>query len=187
VNPALELPPARDLAQLTGAQLEQILNRIFEHSAAIAPHLTGQAFSDWSQVIASAATVIAGMSPSEQLELLRGHARIGEDPRRLKALSEASFQEQRTQEADGIRATMLILGQRYEEHFGFPFVEFVAGRPLADIVPVIRQRMQHSPDFERATGLAAIVAIAGDRATRWSTADPTPTPTQSALTAKDET
>jgi 2-oxo-4-hydroxy-4-carboxy-5-ureidoimidazoline decarboxylase len=162
----LSIPPARELWRLNAEQLERVLHPLFGHSTAIASAMAGVSFSTWDDVVEAASAVIAGLPPNEQLALLRGHARLGENPRELEKSSEISSREQQgtagVAPAD-VRATLLAKGECYEGKFGFPFVEFVAGRPLAQIIPVLEARLGNSPEVERATALGAIVAIADDR------------------------
>jgi 2-oxo-4-hydroxy-4-carboxy--5-ureidoimidazoline (OHCU) decarboxylase len=174
------LPAPQALAQLSTDELVAALAPLFENSAAIARSLVGVRFSSWDEVMAEAAGAIARMSRSEQVALLSGHARLGEDPGRLKAMSRVSFDEQHVRTAapaagtapdgsapdDVVRRALLALGQQYEERFGFPFVEFVAGRPLADIVPVLQRRLTNTPEVELDTALRAVVDIAADRAAK---------------------
>jgi 2-oxo-4-hydroxy-4-carboxy--5-ureidoimidazoline (OHCU) decarboxylase len=163
---AVSIPPARELSTLDAEGLERVLQPLFGHSTALAGAMAGMSFSTWDAVIETASNVIAGLAPEAQLALLRGHARLGENPEELKKSSQVSFREQ--QGAEGIapadvRETLLARGECYERKFGFPFVEFVAGRPLDQIVPVLERRLENAPEVERATALRAIVAIADDR------------------------
>ena len=128
--------------------------------------MTGVPFSTWDEVVEAASAVIAGLTQDEQLVFLRGHARLGEHPQVLEESSQISLREQQGGEgiaAASVRETLLAQGECYERKFGFPFVEFVAGRPLEEIIPVLEARLENSPEVERATALRAIVAIADDR------------------------
>ena len=195
----MPLPAPQALAQLSTDELEAALAPLFENSGAIARHLAGVRFSSWDEVMDAAAAAIAGMSRPEQVALLSGHARLGEDPGRLKAMSEVSFDEQHGRTAtrpagsppddDGVRGALLALGQQYEERFGFPFVEFVAGRPLADIVPVLRRRLANTPEAELDTALRAVLDIAADRAAKQGaalTGRPRPTAARGAEPVKGD-
>ncbi len=55
------------------------------------------------------------------------------------------------------------LNQRYEARFGFPFVEWVAGRPLSAIAEVMEHRLGNDRSTELEKGSAALVSIARDR------------------------
>jgi len=58
---------------------------------------------------------------------------------------------------------LAYLNQVYEEKFGFRFVVFVDGRPKSEILKVLQERLERSPDEELKTGLSELVAIARDR------------------------
>jgi 2-oxo-4-hydroxy-4-carboxy-5-ureidoimidazoline decarboxylase len=62
-----------------------------------------------------------------------------------------------------VLAELAELNRRYEERFGFRFVVFVNRRPRAEIVPVLRERLEKTRDEELDTALAELVAIARDR------------------------
>ena len=89
----------------------------------------------------------------DKVEALAAHPRIGErspeqhgdDPQVLAELSE--------------------LNRAYEEKFGFRFIVFVNRRSRAELVPVLRERLDHTPEEEMDTALHELVAIARDR---WS-------------------
>jgi 2-oxo-4-hydroxy-4-carboxy--5-ureidoimidazoline (OHCU) decarboxylase len=167
----LELPAAASLSDLSVEALSAVLKPLFENSDVIASHMVGGRFASWDDVLVAAAVIVTGLGPDERRALLRGHARLGEDPAALKAISQVSFAEQHAASDDErsdatVRRTLLVLGQAYEKRFGFPFVEFVAGRPLVEIIPVLEARMENTQDVELATGLQAVVDIACDRMAR---------------------
>jgi 2-oxo-4-hydroxy-4-carboxy--5-ureidoimidazoline (OHCU) decarboxylase len=106
----------------------------------------------------AAPELIAGLSDEEKVEALNAHPAIGA-PR----LSERSAVEQGG-EADASTLTELAyLNQVYEEKFGFRFVVFVNRRPKAEILEVLRERLERSREEELETGLVELVAIARDR------------------------
>ena len=53
--------------------------------------------------------------------------------------------------------------EAYEERFGFRFVVFVNRRPRAEIVPVLRERLEKTRDEELDTGLSEPWVSARDR------------------------
>ena len=55
------------------------------------------------------------------------------------------------------------LNQVYEEKFGFRFVVFVAGRSRDELLPLLRDRLERTPEEELETGMRELVAIAKDR------------------------
>ena len=102
--------------------------------------------------------VAAELSDAEKKEILDAHPAIGG-----KATSERSRREQGTDDDPIVLAELAELNHAYEEKFGFRFVVFVNGRPRAEILPVLRERLQHDRHEELGTGLDELVAIALDR------------------------
>jgi 2-oxo-4-hydroxy-4-carboxy--5-ureidoimidazoline (OHCU) decarboxylase len=106
----------------------------------------------------AAPEVIAGLSEAEKLEALNAHPAIGS-----RDLSERSAEEQ-GKDADPVILTELAyLNQVYEEKFGFRFVVFVNQRSKAEILEVLRDRLERSREEELETALEELVAIARDR------------------------
>ena len=109
--------------------------------------------------LGQARKVLAEAPEDEQVEALATHPRIGQ---RVN-ISERAAREQGSDEDPALLTALVRLNKSYEEKFGFRFVVFVDGRPRAEILSVLRQRMQHSREEELATGLDELVAIALDR------------------------
>jgi len=109
--------------------------------------------------LGQARKVLAEAPEEEQVEALATHPRIGQ---RVN-ISERAAREQGSDEDPALLTALVRLNKSYEEKFGFRFVVFVDGRPRAEILSVLRQRMQHSREEELATGLDELVAIALDR------------------------
>ena len=65
-----------------------------------------------------------------------------------------------------VLSDLAYLNQVYEEKFGFRFVVFVNGRPKAEILEVLRERIANTREDELDTGCRELVAIARDRWTR---------------------
>lgn len=104
-------------------------------------------------------TVIGGLSEDEQLEALNAHPAIGQ----REGLSARSAAEQGSDDDPEVLAEVAKLNQVYEQRFGFRFVVFVNGRSKAEIVPVLRERLDRTRAEELQTALAELVAIAADR------------------------
>jgi 2-oxo-4-hydroxy-4-carboxy--5-ureidoimidazoline (OHCU) decarboxylase len=108
--------------------------------------------------LGSAREVLAGLSEQEKLEALNAHPAIG--AKRLSARSEA----EQGGDADPVVLTELAyLNQVYEEKFGFRFVVFVNRRPKAEILDVLRARLERTREEELDTAVEELVAIAEDR------------------------
>jgi 2-oxo-4-hydroxy-4-carboxy--5-ureidoimidazoline (OHCU) decarboxylase len=102
--------------------------------------------------------VIAQLSEADKLEALNAHPAIG--ARKLSARSAA----EQGADADPVVLTELAyLNQVYEEKFGFRFVVFVNRRPKAEILDVLRSRLERTREEELDTAVEELVAIAEDR------------------------
>lgn len=116
----------------------------------------GGPYASPAELVQGMRATIPTLSEAEKIATLNAHPRIGEDPRRLSARS--------LQEQGGDRLPELeLLNAEFERRFGFRFVVFVNRRSKAEIVEVLKQRMQRSREEEMTEGLKAIVDIAEDR------------------------
>jgi 2-oxo-4-hydroxy-4-carboxy--5-ureidoimidazoline (OHCU) decarboxylase len=106
--------------------------------------------------------VLAGLSEEEQVEALAAHPAVGA----RSGLSARSAAEQGSDHDPVVLSELAYLNQVYEEKFGFRFVVFVAGRPKAQILELLRERLARTRDEELATGVRELVAIARERWTR---------------------
>jgi 2-oxo-4-hydroxy-4-carboxy--5-ureidoimidazoline (OHCU) decarboxylase len=109
--------------------------------------------------LGQARKVLADAPEDEQIEALAAHPRIGQ---RVN-ISEQSAREQGSDEDPALLAALARLNKAYEKKFGFRFVVFVDGRPRAEILSVMRQRLQRSREEELPAALDDLVAIALDR------------------------
>jgi 2-oxo-4-hydroxy-4-carboxy--5-ureidoimidazoline (OHCU) decarboxylase len=129
--------------QLTADELERLFSgrtRLVERLAALEDPL-GPTAED----------VLLAAPDEEQAEALAAHPRIGE-----------ASPEQRGAETE-VLAELAELNRAYEERFGFRFVVFVNRRSRAEILPVLRARLDRTRAEELETGLRDLVAIARDR------------------------
>ena len=108
--------------------------------------------------LGQARTVLEELPEEARIEALNTHPRIGES-----AGSEASRQEQGSDEDPALLAALRRLNKTYEEKFGFRFVVFVNDRPRGEILSVLRERLQRPREEELGAGLDELVAIALDR------------------------
>jgi 2-oxo-4-hydroxy-4-carboxy--5-ureidoimidazoline (OHCU) decarboxylase len=108
--------------------------------------------------LGSAHEVIAALTEDEKLEALDAHPAIG-----AKKLSDRSAAEQGSDDDPETLAELDRLNRNYEQRFGFRFVIFVNRRPKKEIVPILRERLEHSRDEELDTAVQELVAIAEDR------------------------
>jgi len=108
--------------------------------------------------LGSAEQVFKELSEQEQRQALNAHPAIG-----ARRLSKRSAAEQGTGGNPAVLTELAYLNQVYEEKFGFRFVVFVDGRPKSEILAVLQQRLERTPEEELETGLHELVAIARDR------------------------
>jgi 2-oxo-4-hydroxy-4-carboxy--5-ureidoimidazoline (OHCU) decarboxylase len=109
--------------------------------------------------LGQARKVLADAPEDEQIEALAAHPRIGQ---RVN-ISDRSAREQGSDEDPVLLSALARLNKTYEQKFGFRFVVFVDGRPRAEILSVMRQRLQRSREEELPAALDDLVAIALDR------------------------
>jgi 2-oxo-4-hydroxy-4-carboxy-5-ureidoimidazoline decarboxylase len=133
---------------------EEELAELFEGRTALVRRLAGV-----EDPLGHADEVIAALSEQEKLEVLDAHPRIG-----ARGLSARSAAEQGAADP-ALEAELEKLNRAYEDRFGFRFVVFVNRRPRAEIVPLLRERLERRRDEELDTALHELVAIARDR---WS-------------------
>ena len=108
--------------------------------------------------LGQARAVLDELTEQDRVEALAAHPRIGE-----RGASERSAREQGSEEDPALLRVLERLNTSYEERFGFRFVVFVNKRPRAEIVPVLRERLQRGREEELAAACDELVAIALDR------------------------
>ncbi len=108
--------------------------------------------------LGEAREVIAQLSEADKLEALNAHPAIGG-----KNLSARSAAEQGADADPVVLTELAYLNQVYEEKFGFRFVVFVDRRPKAEILDVLRARLERTREEELDTAVEELVAIAEDR------------------------
>jgi 2-oxo-4-hydroxy-4-carboxy--5-ureidoimidazoline (OHCU) decarboxylase len=119
-----------------------------------------EALAEEENPLGRAREVLASLPEEQQVEALAHHPRIGE--RRLSGRSGAE-QGEPAQEDPEVMAELAALNAAYEERFGFRFVVFVNRRSRAELVPVLRERLERTRAEELETGCDELVAIAVDR------------------------
>ncbi|HEU5212142.1 MAG TPA: 2-oxo-4-hydroxy-4-carboxy-5-ureidoimidazoline decarboxylase [Gaiellaceae bacterium] len=95
--------------------------------------------------------VVHEASEDEKAEALAAHPRIGE------------HSPEQHGDDPCVLAELMALNRAYEQKFGFRFVVFVNGRSRAELLPVLRERLQRTRTEEVDTGCDDLVSIALDR------------------------
>jgi 2-oxo-4-hydroxy-4-carboxy-5-ureidoimidazoline decarboxylase len=117
-----------------------------------------EALAEVEDPLGRAREVLAGLPEEQRVEALAHHPRIG-----APNLKGRSATEQGGDTDPAVLAELAELNAAYEERFGFRFVVFVNRRPRAEIVPVLRERLERTRAEELETGCDELVAIAQDR------------------------
>jgi 2-oxo-4-hydroxy-4-carboxy--5-ureidoimidazoline (OHCU) decarboxylase len=140
----------RDLPrQLTADELAEL----FEGDTGLVRRL-----AEREDPLGSAHEAIQELTEEEKLEALNAHPAIG-----ARGLSARSAAEQGADADPAVLTELAYQNQIYEEKFGFRFVVFVNRRSKAEILDVLRERLQRTREEELDTALEELVAIAEDR------------------------
>ena len=124
---------------------------LFEGAPAFVRRLAdARPFETDDGLFASARAVARDMPEAEQIELLNAHPRIGADPATVSPQSrgEQGYEEDAGPDDSWIADELTALNEAYEGLFGFRFVVFVAGRPRADIIPILEHALRADRDEE---------------------------------------
>jgi 2-oxo-4-hydroxy-4-carboxy--5-ureidoimidazoline (OHCU) decarboxylase len=106
-----------------------------------------------------AGTLVRELPEDEKREVLDAHPAIGQ----RTGLSARSAAEQGADADPTVLAELTRLNEAYEARHGFRFVVFVDRRPKAEILEVLRSRIERGSDQELETALGELVEIARDR------------------------
>jgi 2-oxo-4-hydroxy-4-carboxy-5-ureidoimidazoline decarboxylase len=142
------------------------LKPFFEGGDALVRRLVEQRpFEDDDELFGAARAVARGMPEPEQVDLLNAHPRIGADPATVSPMSrsEQGYDRPPDDNEAWVANELAALNEAYEGLFGFRFVVFVAGRPRADIIPILEHALRADRDEELRRGLDDVVLIARDR------------------------
>jgi 2-oxo-4-hydroxy-4-carboxy--5-ureidoimidazoline (OHCU) decarboxylase len=131
------------------------LAELFEGDTALVRKLAAR-----EDPLGSAREVIATLTEAEKLEALNAHPPIGAARANLSSRSAA---EQGADTDSETLAELARLNAEYERRFGFRFVVFVNRRPKAEILEVLRTRIERGRAEELDTAVEELVAIAEDR------------------------
>jgi OHCU decarboxylase len=166
------LRPIAELNQLAPGEFADALRPLFEAAGPLASALHAERpFASYAALIERAESVAGRLTTAEQVEVVSAHPRIGEPADAVSAQSALSYREQGyaneavlpPDEVQRVYAALADLNRAYEQRFGFRFVVFVNGRPKAEIVKVLEERLPNPPDVELQTALQAMFSIARDR------------------------
>ncbi|HET6648555.1 MAG TPA: 2-oxo-4-hydroxy-4-carboxy-5-ureidoimidazoline decarboxylase [Candidatus Limnocylindria bacterium] len=158
-----------ELNQADAEEFVSALAPLFEGGAGFLRRLAdARPFETEEHLFDVARAVAREMPEDDQVALLNAHPRIGADPAAMSKLSSAEQGYDRADPDDQawVGEELQALNEAYEGRFGFRFVVFVAGRPRADIIPILERALHADRDEELRRGLDDVVLIAHERMDR---------------------
>lgn len=158
-----------ELNRLDESAFAEELSELFEGAPGFVRRLAGaRPFEDEAALFDAARAVARDMPEVEQVALLNSHPRIGADPATVSPLShdEQGYDRQPGGDQEWVGEELRALNEAYEARFGFRFVVFVAGRPRAEIIPILERALHADRDEELRRGLDDVVLIAAARMDR---------------------
>src|SRR5262245_49151276 len=150
------MPTAEELDALPAEDVVAAIAPLFEGAPSFVRRLAeARPFETEDGLFDAARAVAREMPEAEQIDLLNAHPRIGADP---QTVSRQSREEQGYEDDDGpddswVADELAALNEAYEGLFGFRFVVFVAGRPRADMIPILEHALRADRDEELRRGL----------------------------------
>ncbi|KAI8141782.1 Oxo-4-hydroxy-4-carboxy-5-ureidoimidazoline decarboxylase [Fennellomyces sp. T-0311] len=166
------LPSIQQLNSESPEVFLETVNTLFETAPPLANRLlAARPFESYAKLIDFAEALCLGseLNDQEKLDVINAHPRIGASKANLSAMSlqEQGYTDRQatlSNEEEKVNAELARLNQEYEDKYGFKFVVFVAGRPRAQIIPVIQERIaSNNKDKELVTGMTDMMLIARDR------------------------
>ena len=160
------MPTLEDLDAMAPDAFATAVAPLFEGAPSYVRRLAdARPFETEDGLFDAARGVAREMPESEQVELLNAHPRVGADPATVSTQSRAEqgYDAEAGPDESWIADELAALNDAYEGLFGFRFVVFVAGRPRADIIPILEHALRADRDEELRRALDDIVLIARDR------------------------
>lgn len=162
----MPFPHISDLDALPSESAAYELRPLFEDAPRFLARLADlRPFESDAGLMDRAHELARSLPEDEQIELLNAHPAIGADPATVSALSRAEQGYDRPQgdAQPWVAEELEVLNEAYERIFGFRFVIFVAGRPRAEIVPILERSLRDERVSELRRGVDDVVFIAADR------------------------
>ena len=119
----------------------------------------------WDRLFDRARELAHAMPAAEQVELIDAHPRLGAPRHAVSAFSSREQGYDRsgaaiTASTSPAAEPLATLNDAYEARFGFRYCVFVAGRPLAALVPDLEAALTADRDAELHRALDAVIDIA---------------------------
>ena len=162
----MSFPRTDALNEMSPVAFANALAPLFEGAPRFLARLTSERpFSSDQELLEVARRVARGAPEDDLIELLDAHPRIGADPVAMSPFSRAE-QDDGAVVAASLARELTALNDAYEKRFGFRYVVFVAGRPRAAILPLMRDALASDRGAELQRAVGDVLAIAADRLRR---------------------
>jgi OHCU decarboxylase len=170
--PTPRLLPIGELNRLPLGGVAEALRPLFEAADPLAARLAaGRPYASYADLLDRAGALVDQMPTDDQIAVVNAHPKIGESATVVRETSALSYREQGYDAEASLPADQLELlyadlarmNAAYEARFGFRFVVFVNGRSKAEILEVLRKRIDRPHEQELRTALHDMLAIARDR------------------------
>src|SRR5437868_10258524 len=165
-----EFPEMQDLDRLPREAAHAQIAPLFEGAPRFVDRLVAaRPFESDDEFVGVARRIARELPDDEALELVDAHPRIGADASALSPMSSAEQgmagdgEIEQGGEEPWVAEELAILNEAYERIFGFRFTVFVAGRPKADIIPLIEAGLRNEREVELRRAVDDCVGIAADR------------------------
>jgi OHCU decarboxylase len=156
------LSRAPDVVNLPGDSLHDVLNAMTIDDARAALEaccgarqwvsgmLERRPFVSASSVIEAAEQVFRQLAGEDYLEAFRHHPAIGAPAEELRRGGEASRREQAGLDSadDAIREELRVANAVYLAQFGYVFLVFATGKSAAEMLAILRARLENDPSTE---------------------------------------
>ncbi|MFW0784303.1 2-oxo-4-hydroxy-4-carboxy-5-ureidoimidazoline decarboxylase [Gordonia sp. CPCC 206044] len=113
-------------------------------------------FADTESFLSYADSILAELTDADLDAALAGHPRIGDRP------DNPSSQREQSGVADAapeVLAELRRLNAAYEEKFGHVYLVFANGRPAAELLGILEERIENEPETERRITRAELAKI----------------------------
>ena len=116
----------------------------------------GRPYGSVGALLDHADAVLAGLDEAEVDRALAGHPRIGDRPVHASSVRE---QAGVADAAPEVRAALAAGNRTYEQRFGHVYLVCADGRSAAELLDVLRSRLDNDPTTERAVLRAELAGI----------------------------
>ena len=155
--------PAYELDDVDPAAFTDAVAPLFEGAAAFLGRLAeDRPFGSWERLFERARAIAHALPERDRIELVDAHPRLGAAQASVSAMShlEQGYNLPAAAAERETRARLDTLNAAYEARFGFRYCVFVAGRPLAQLVPELEAALDADRNAELDRALDAVVDIA---------------------------